>query len=88
MQAVAARAGLVGEDQTRRFALESTDHLVDVRLPRSDGAHEARGLGLPPAAWATAMESLWTSRPTKRGVGCVMADLRLKLPAGGSSMRL
>jgi hypothetical protein len=46
------------------------------------------GAVLPPAAWATAIESLWTSRPTNNGVDCAMADLREHATAVHAAVRL
>src|SRR6266545_2508733 len=46
------------------------------------------GSAPPPAACATAIESLWTSRPTNNGVDCAMADLREHNAAVHAALRL
>jgi hypothetical protein len=58
MQHVPARAGLVGEHQSRGFGVEPADPLVDVRLAGADGADEVRGIPPSASACATAIESL------------------------------
>jgi hypothetical protein len=56
--------GRWGEHQRCRLRFEPTDQLVEVGLARPDFPDEGGKIGGLPCACATAIESVWTSRPT------------------------
>ena len=88
IQAVAARTGFVGEPQLGGLALQAADQFVEVGLPGPIAPTNTGGSALAPVACATAIESLWTSNPTNRGVDFAMADLREHNAAVHAALRL